>query len=578
MVRPSLLASGVLAAAFLAAAPAAGEPVAPEVPVTVVLRQTPAPGRYWLRYALFDADGTNPASPGVEVWAEAMDTGGPRRLVRGRRLSHDLGSLWRLAPGLNAPLAPGLFREQLWLQVFRYRPRAGTWLACSDRLPLRPGPYALWSEGAAFRSIGPPGTAGVRAQQGSRRVFPPFSDGDPIVPEWGNEVTTRHHTHEGGTTTVVLPGDPETYVVSNAEPVGEHGLKPAAVTTAKIRDGAVTPPKIGVSGSSPGQVLTSDGAAASWQTPGFATAGHDHDAEYVNEGQAGGVTGVMIAPGAVTSDKIGGTVAAAKIDPALPRAADVAAAVAGHASRADNPHGVTAAQAGAAAADHGHGGSVWRTGVGTALPYFAAARSPASLAVAAAADFAGPLPYFTFDGSVSPGSSARRVSSVRVLVLDKDSSVLPATGSKTLELEVRDHADAALHGILLAPVDLLGIAKGSWTEVALSPVPAELALPPASYLLARVSESVVSGDPDHRVWFEVRTEPATACATNAHCGAAEYCAKVEAACAGGGICSGRPDVCPPFFLPVCGCDGVTYGNECEAAQAGASVAGPGPCP
>lgn len=44
-----------------------------------------------------------------------------------------------------------------------------------------------------------------------------------------------------------------------------------------------------------------------------------------------------------------------------------------------------------------------------------------------------------------------------------------------------------------------------------------------------------------------------------------------------GECSPRSGICPAVWLPVCGCNGVTYGNECEAAAAGVSIAHPGEC-
>ena len=44
-----------------------------------------------------------------------------------------------------------------------------------------------------------------------------------------------------------------------------------------------------------------------------------------------------------------------------------------------------------------------------------------------------------------------------------------------------------------------------------------------------------------------------------------------------GICRPIPDVCPAIAHPVCGCDGITYGNACEAHSAGASILHEGPC-
>lgn len=47
---------------------------------------------------------------------------------------------------------------------------------------------------------------------------------------------------------------------------------------------------------------------------------------------------------------------------------------------------------------------------------------------------------------------------------------------------------------------------------------------------------------------------------------------------GMGTCASRPGVCPSNFAPVCGCDRVTYPNECVARAAGQSVARTGACP
>jgi hypothetical protein len=75
---------------------------------------------------------------------------------------------------------------------------------------------------------------------------------------------------------------------------------------------------------------------------------------------------------------------------------------------------------------------------------------------------------------------------------------------------------------------------------------------------------------------ECKTPVPTACPGG--CAKSEYCKVPDGTCATtGGMCTKFPMGCPDIYAPVCGCDGKTYPNSCDAATAAMNIKHKGPC-
>jgi Kazal-type serine protease inhibitor domain len=104
-------------------------------------------------------------------------------------------------------------------------------------------------------------------------------------------------------------------------------------------------------------------------------------------------------------------------------------------------------------------------------------------------------------------------------------------------------------------------------------------IPICALALAMLPCTGAVGCAAEEVVIATRTGPragAPNCTTNAECTAFEVCTR--AACGdAAGLCETRPVTCSNTFAPSCGCDGVTYFNDCLRASNGTSLRRLGEC-
>jgi hypothetical protein len=86
------------------------------------------------------------------------------------------------------------------------------------------------------------------------------------------------------------------------------------------------------------------------------------------------------------------------------------------------------------------------------------------------------------------------------------------------------------------------------------------------------SECPAPEDPENPLSYCLKS-----CSSSADCELAEFCQKPTGQCNQTGNCMKKTETCPQIYDPVCGCDGITYPNACQADIAGIAIDFNGEC-